>query len=68
MGTLEDVCKDLEIPMDLAKFQDIYNPVHIYCRIKELSTQDFNEELKQYQKVYNMLILKIKLTYKLKGE
>lgn len=64
VDTLDNICKNLELPPQLANFQDTYNPIHIYCRLKELSEYDFHHELKQYEELYNSIILKIKLSYK----
>jgi hypothetical protein len=55
LNTIEDICKHLKINEDLANFQDVYNPVHLYCRLKEISDKDFREELKEYQKIYNSI-------------
>lgn len=62
--TIEDICAELRIDKDIAKFQDLYNPAHLYCRLREISDYDFKKELKQYEAIYKRINFVLKQTYK----
>jgi hypothetical protein len=57
---LEDLIKHKIKEDKFLIFQHNYNPLHFYCRVYDIKVIDVKREVKEYQKIYNEIIYKIK--------
>lgn len=55
----EDVRFHVEsgIPPEILIFQRIYNPLHFYCRLRELGVEEpiAKQETQKYEQIYNLI-------------
>lgn len=58
--TIDKICEEIEIPKVLAEFQDTYNPIKFYCAIRRIIPDFDYKNLKEYQKIYDTLMLEVK--------
>ena len=59
------ISEQLQIPIEIVRFQDTYHPLHFMCRVREAymsigCKQEFSKELNQYADLYESLMNKLR--------